>query len=156
MDINDRIKEVRQQLGLSQTAFAEECGLGRDVISNIELHRNTVTKLYIKLVVENFGVNEEWLRTGELPMFLQTKEQYIDTLAEQYGLDDFAKKVITVYSELSADEKKVIKNFIEKLNGPEPMRLLLAGQGGSAEVEVKDPEGASNALKELKESKHKK
>lgn len=42
--------------------------------------------------------------TGD--MFLETKEQYIDRLAERYGLDDFMKKVITAYSELSDDEKK--------------------------------------------------
>lgn len=157
MDINDRIKEVRTQSGLTQTAFAEKCGLGRDVISNIELHRNTVTKLYIKLVVDNFGVNEEWLVKGTGDMFLETKEQYIDRLAERYGLDDFMKKVITAYSELSDDEKKVVKDFIKKINEPDPdkKRLLLVGQDGSAEVEVKDPEGASNALKDLK-AKHKK
>ena len=157
MDINDRIKEVRTQSGLTQTAFAEKCGLGRDVISNIELHRNTVTKLYIKLVVDNFGVNEEWLINGTGDMFLETKEQYLDRLAERYGLDDFMKKVITAFSELSDDEKKVVKDFIKKINEPDPdkKRLLLAGQGGSAEVEVKDPEGASNALKDLK-AKHKK
>ena len=82
---------------------------------------------------------------------------YIDRLAERYGLDDFMKKVITAYSELSDDEKKVVKDFIKKINEPDPdkKRLLLVGQDGSAEVEVKDPEGASNALKDLK-AKHKK
>lgn len=54
-------------------------------------------------------------------------------------------------------KKKVVKDFIKKINEPDPdkKRLLLVGQGGSAEVEVKDPEGASNALKDLK-AKHKK
>lgn len=118
MDINDRIKEVRIQSGLTQTAFAEKCGLGRDVISNIELHRNTVTKLYIKLVVDNFGVSEEWLRDGSGEMFLETKDQFIDKLAGQYGLDEFMKKVISAYSELSDSEKDVIKSFIAKIAPP--------------------------------------
>lgn len=118
MDINDRIKEVRMQSGLTQTAFAEKCGLGRDVISNIELHRNTVTKLYIKLVVDNFGVSEDWLTTGTGKMFLETKEQFVNKLADRYGLDDFMKKVISVYSELSPSEKDVIKSFIAKVAPP--------------------------------------
>lgn len=70
-------------------------------------NRSPVTPLYIKVVVDNFGVNEEWLIKGTGDMFLETKEQYIDRLAERYGLDDFMKKVITAYSELSDDEKKV-------------------------------------------------
>lgn len=118
MDINDRIKEVRMQRGLTQTAFAEKCGLSRDVISNIELHRNTVTKLYIKLVVDNFGVNEDWLINGTGEMFLETKEQFIDKIADQYGLDDFMKKVITAYSELSDSEKDAVKSFIAKFTPP--------------------------------------
>lgn len=158
MSSNTRIKELRQRLGMSQEEFGRKIDCSRDVINNYERLRANVPAPTEIAIASAFNVRIEWLRTGELPMFLQTKEQYIDTLAEQYGLDGFAKKAITVYSELSADEKKVIRSFIEKLNGPEPdkKRLLLAGQGGSAEVEVKDPEGASNALKELKESKRKK
>ncbi len=157
LTINERFKEIRLNLNKTQADFGEQCGLGRAVIANIENNRSPVTPLYIKVVVDNFGVNEEWLIKGTGDMFLETKEQYIDRLAERYGLDDFMKKVITAYSELSDDEKKVVKDFIKKINEPDPdkKRLLLAGQGGSAEVEVKDPEGASNALKDLK-AKHKK
>ena len=109
------------------------------------------------MVVDNFGVNEKWLINGTGDMFLETKEQYIDRLAERYGLDDFMKKVITAYSELSDDKREIVKSFIAKLTDPDPEKkhLLLAGKGGSAEVEVQDPEGASNALKDLK-AKHKK
>jgi len=106
LTINERFKEIRLNLNKTQADFGEQCGLGRAVIANIENNRSPVTPLYIKVVVDNFGVNEEWLIKGTGDMFLETKEQYIDRLAERYGLDDFMKKVITAYSELSDDEKK--------------------------------------------------
>ena len=118
MTINERFKEIRLNLNKTQADFGEQCGLGRAVIANIENNRSPVTPLYIKVVVDNFGVNEEWLIKGTGDMFLETKEQYIDRLAERYGLDDFMKKVITAYSELSDDEKKVVKDFIKKINEP--------------------------------------
>lgn len=120
MTINERFKEIRLNLNKTQADFGEQCGLGRAVIANIENNRSPVTPLYIKVVVDNFGVNEEWLIKGTGDMFLETKEQYIDRLAERYGLDDFMKKVITAYSELSDDEKKVVKDFIKKINEPDP------------------------------------
>ena len=104
MTINERFKEIRLNLNKTQADFGEQCGLGRAVIANIENNRSPVTPLYIKVVVDNFGVNEEWLIKGTGDMFLETKEQYIDRLAERYGLDDFMKKVITAYSELSHKE----------------------------------------------------
>lgn len=118
LTINERFKEVRTKFDLTQTEFGNRCGLGRAVIANIENNRSPVTSLYIKVIVDNFGVSEEWLRDGSGEMFLETKDQFIDKLAGQYGLDEFMKKVISAYSELSASEKDVIKNFIAKIAPP--------------------------------------
>lgn len=118
MTINERFKEIRLKLGKTQAEFGEQCGLGRPVIANIENNRSPVTPLYIKVVVDNFGVNEDWLINGIGEMFLETKEQFIDKIADQYGLDDFMKKVITAYSELSDSEKDAVKSFIAKFTPP--------------------------------------
>lgn len=58
MTINERFKEIRLNLNKTQADFGEQCGLGRAVIANIENNRSPVTPLYIKVVVDNFGVNE--------------------------------------------------------------------------------------------------
>lgn len=119
LTINERFKEVRIKLNKTQAEFGEQCGLGRAVIANIENNRSPVTPLYIKVVVDNFGVNEEWLRDGTLPMFLETKEQTIDKLAKKYGLDDFMRKVIMAFAELSDSEKDAVKSFILKITPPD-------------------------------------
>lgn len=116
MDINDRIKEVRMQSGLTQTEFGERCGLGRCVIANIELRRNTVTKLYIKLIADSFGVNEEWLVNGTGEMFAHTKEDYINQFVQNYNGSKLLKKVIKAFIGLDSEERKAVLKFIGNLD----------------------------------------
>ena len=63
-DINSRIKEVRAQSGYSQTIFASELGVTRDVITSIENMRTAPTIHMIKLIADKFEVNPLWLIYG--------------------------------------------------------------------------------------------
>lgn len=118
MNSNMRIKELRQALNLSQEEFGKKISCSRDVINNYERQRANVPPPTELAIASAFGVNLNWLRDGSGEMFLETKDQFIDKLANQYGLDEFMKKVISAYSELSASEKDVIKNFIAKIAPP--------------------------------------
>ena len=118
MNSNMRIKELRQALNLSQEEFGKKISCSRDVINNYERQRANVPPPTELAIASAFGVNINWLRDGTGEMFLETKDQFIDKLAGQYGLDEFMKKVISAYSELSANEKDVIKSFIAKIAPP--------------------------------------
>lgn len=63
-DINDRVKEIRLFLKLSQEEFGEAIGLSKSGISNIENGVRTVRNNYVRLICSEFCINEEWLRTG--------------------------------------------------------------------------------------------
>ncbi len=65
----NRIKEARKALHLSQREFGERLGVSRDVISNIEYGRVPPKDLLLKHICEVYYINENWLRTGEGPMF---------------------------------------------------------------------------------------
>lgn len=119
MNSNMRIKELRQALNLSQEEFGKKISCSRDVINNYERQRANVPPPTELAIASAFGVNINWLRDGSGEMFLETKDQFIDKLASQYGLDKFMKKVISAYSELSANEKDVIKSFILKIAPPD-------------------------------------
>lgn len=67
--MQNRIKEARKALHLSQREFGEKLGVSRDVISNIEYSRVPPKALLIKHICEVYNVNEAWLQTGEGPMF---------------------------------------------------------------------------------------
>ena len=50
-----------------------------------------------------FNVNEEWLRTGQGGMFIETMDSMIDNLAQNYHL-----------SEIDVDIIKIMFNYLKK------------------------------------------
>ena len=67
--MSNRIKAVRAALKLSQREFGEKLGVSRDVISNIEYGRVAPKELLLRLICQQYGVNDHWLETGEGEMF---------------------------------------------------------------------------------------
>lgn len=62
--MKDRIKEVRKKSGLSQTKFGERLGVSLSAVQQWELGMTVPRDSAIKLMSQQFGVNETWLRTG--------------------------------------------------------------------------------------------
>ena len=62
--MNQRMKELRKILGLSQEEFAAQLGLTRGAITNIEHNKTEPKPLLVQLICKEFKVNEIWLRTG--------------------------------------------------------------------------------------------
>lgn len=59
--IGNRIKLVRQQLGLTQQQFAEKIGISRSHISNIENGNEMPSNSLVLLITAIFPVNHDWL-----------------------------------------------------------------------------------------------
>lgn len=73
--MNQRIRELRKALDLSQREFAEKIGLKQNAISYMEKSGSTVTEQNIKAICSQFSVNENWLRTGSGKMFLENEKK---------------------------------------------------------------------------------
>lgn len=73
--MNERIKEIRKSLNLSQDEFGRRLGVTRGAITNIELNKTEPKELFLELICKVFDVNEHWLRTGKGEMFKQLTEQ---------------------------------------------------------------------------------
>lgn len=68
--INDRLKQVRNALKLSQKQFAKGIFLkGSGYIGDIEIYRNEVNERIIELASSVYGINRVWLKTGAGKMF---------------------------------------------------------------------------------------
>ena len=81
--ICERIKAVRQALGLSQAKIGDKVGFSKQSIAQMELAQISVSERYVKLLAAMFGVNEQWLRTGEGEMFTDRKEQMMYSLMDR-------------------------------------------------------------------------
>lgn len=67
--MDERIKELRKALGLTQQEFSERVGVKRNTVAQYEMGRNPPNDTVVTLICREFNVNETWLRTGEGEMF---------------------------------------------------------------------------------------
>lgn len=67
--MNERIKALRQKLGLTQKEFGDSIQVKQSTIATYENGRNEPVDSVLKLICIVHGVNEEWLKTGDGEMF---------------------------------------------------------------------------------------
>lgn len=67
--VNERFKLIRKELKKKQSEMAEELGVSRSHISNIEAGRERISLTMIKLLSALYDINEEWLLTGDGDIF---------------------------------------------------------------------------------------
>jgi transcriptional regulator with XRE-family HTH domain len=62
--VNERVVQARKLLGLTQAKFAERIKISNGYIAALELGNRRVNDRIIRMISMNFGVSEEWLKTG--------------------------------------------------------------------------------------------
>lgn len=113
--MNERIKEVRKSLGLTQQEFADRIGVKRNTVATYEGGRNIPIDSVVSLICKEFNVNEEWLRTGEGEMFqdLSQGELAARVVGEALADDNkFIQSVFISLGKLTQTEWKVVEKFI--------------------------------------------
>ena len=113
MTINDRFKLIRKELGLSQETFGSTIGITNSAVSKIEKGENKVTESLIKLLRSEYKVDPFWLETGiGDDKFTAIPETIIDSLVDEYKLDDYDRFIIEAYVEAPPEQQKAIKDFL--------------------------------------------
>lgn len=111
-----RIKELRQLLGISSSAFARKCGYGTTQISGIMNLKKFPTLNLLNIICESFHVNPQWLIEGKagVPIFVnvegieETKDCYSRCHSSSRG-----KKEVTLATQLSPQILKSVLNLSE-------------------------------------------
>ena len=119
-DINNRVKEVRQAMELSQAKFAQKIGFSQGGIKDVEIGKCKVTDRLILAMNKYLGINEEWLRTGNGSMYAQTDkkdavEQALNILMAKYNMDKFEIAMMKNYLEMSPEAKQGFKTFLKEV-----------------------------------------
>lgn len=117
MEMHERIKILRKNhLNLSQEAFGARLGVSRSVINNIErncLARPEQKLSLIKLMCKEFGVNEEWLHTGEGEMFAKQATFSLDEFVRERGGSELEFEFLKAYFELDKDVRhQFVNHFV--------------------------------------------
>lgn len=117
--INERFREVREHLKLSQDDFANMANRTRSEIKNIEYNKTTPKEEVIKAVCAAHGINRRYLELGEEPMLMPAPEEdtaYInDLLAESDNpFYETIRAILRAYSECSPEDQRAIKSFAQR------------------------------------------
>ncbi len=117
--MNDRIKELRKAMNLSQEKFGELLGITKSGVSDIESGRRKVTDQHVIMLANN-GVSEEWLRTGKGSMFIPKSkdEEIAEMLADiqKSGEDSFRHRLISALARLDDDGWDKLEKLIDMIS----------------------------------------
>lgn len=112
--MNERLKELRKTLKLTQQEFADKLNIKRGAIANYEIGRNEPIDAVISLICREFNVNEEWLRNGTGDMFLEAEENSIIAKATMLlgEKDPLFEAFIDTYSKLTPKNRELLFQFM--------------------------------------------
>lgn len=113
--MNGRIKELRNQLGLTLEEFGSRIGMSKSGLSKIERNVSGISDQTIRSICREFEVNEAWLRTGEGDMFDQSSSSILNRVSAEYNLSSREQAMISAFLELDASDRSAIMRYVDKL-----------------------------------------
>ena len=110
-----RIKELRNELNLTQTAFGERIGVAKTTVAGWESGARIAPQVTIRTICQEFNVNYEWLVHGEGDMFVDLSENdlildFVDRILS--GSDPFLIDIFKSFAQLDTEDWKALEKFI--------------------------------------------
>ena len=115
MTQGERIREVRNTLGLTLEKFGERIGVTRGSMSNIENGNRNLTEQMTKAICREFNVDYMWLTTGDGEMFIDNDDDFIERIDRiMAGEDEARKNLFKFMLELSDDDIAALDRLMKK------------------------------------------
>ena len=116
MDINQRIRNLRKELGLSQKDFGLKIGLGQAAVSRLEQSNVVVIEQNIRLICETFGINEAWLRTGEgeRKAVSAASDPFLP-LRQKHQLSFIEEQILRIYFKLDETAREAVCQYVQSV-----------------------------------------
>lgn len=104
----ERLKYIRKQHKKTQQQMGEALHLSRDHISRLERNQCNPTASTIDLFCRLFGVNKEWILTGNGRM-----DSDLSTLENHYEFKELADKIIKLPQDKYDKVMTLLKIYLE-------------------------------------------
>lgn len=115
MTQGERIREVRNALGLTLEKFGDRLGVTKVAISNIEKGNRNLTEQMTKAICREFNVDYMWLTTGDGEMFIDNDDDFIERIDRiMAGEDEARKNLFKFMLELSDDDIAALDRLMKK------------------------------------------
>lgn len=120
--MNERLKELRKKIGVTQQEFADKLGLKRNTVATYEIGKATPSDRVISDICSKYNVNEDWIRSGTGDMFRKPSDEigyYVEDLLEYKGggnpFYDMIIEMMKTYHELDEKSKTVIREYFRNV-----------------------------------------
>lgn len=112
--MNERLKDLRKTLNLSQDAFGERIGMSGGAISLLEKGKRNVTEQVVKSICREYSVDYMWLTTGDGEMFMESDDDFMEKIDRiMAGENDARKNMIKTLLNASDADIEALDNLID-------------------------------------------
>jgi transcriptional regulator with XRE-family HTH domain len=113
-----RFIQLRKEYGPSQAKFGKLLGLSYAAISLIELGTTKINDKHIKLISSVLGINEEWLRSGVEPMYIDGKVPGEEMMREMFrALSPEGRKIVLDYIDMVLKNERKMRGETDTEKG---------------------------------------
>ena len=121
--MKERLRTLRKNLCLTQSQFAEKINLRDGAVSAYEKGIRVIPDRTIADIVRVYGVNENWLRTGEGDMFPvpanSTGDEFAkyaeQLMASNDEVDQWTKEMIVRWCKLTPERQRIFIHVLHDL-----------------------------------------
>ena len=123
--MNERIREIRKDAGLTLEKFGEKIGISASACSLLESGKTNPSNQTISAICRVFRVNETWLRTGAgEPYRKKARAEELAEIFAELEVDDTTKaRTIRTLAELPEEyfvqALELAKKFLEQYDNTE-------------------------------------
>lgn len=117
--MNNRIRQIRKEYGLTQVEFGEKIGVKGNTITNYETGLRNPTDAVLLSICREFNVNEDWLRNGTGEMFIkESKDIAITKMLGEVLKEEpksFKRRLIIALTKLSDSDWDRLEEIINEI-----------------------------------------
>lgn len=128
--MNERIKELRRALKISQEKFGARIKISGASVSKIESGENNPSEQTLSLIISEFNVSEAWLRSGVGDMFKESNGE-AERLVKKYSFPDIVGKLLNVYEGLNNNQQEAVLEYAQRF-----IASMIDDDGIEAKVEA--------------------
>ena len=118
MNERERVRDLRLRLKLTMAEFGKRIGIQKSAVSKIENGSVSLTDQNRMAICREFGVNENWLRTGEGERFPEKsrEEQIRDYFSDLEGLSGELKdRLLDALAAIRPEDWKLIEQLVNRI-----------------------------------------
>lgn len=112
MTLGERVRKIRRQKDLTQQDFGKRIGIKSNSVSLIESGGRNASDQVILAICREFGISEEWLRTGTGEMFEPEATNALDALVKERGISRAEQILIEKFLNLKPENRQAVMDYL--------------------------------------------